>query len=272
MNSDFPVYAVAKFAPDIQRMEPQNIGVVVWSPHGVAAKFLDHRSAEFVPDECLYTRWVTYWTNALDSGTIRVGKNLPVEASDPGFLEALASTQKANFLMRIAGRVHEEIEADELDDVANFLFDQLVRPTRSRLNEENANQLREICDDLIEKADWPQLDGWKGAKKVHLYIDQVERSHVFNYVCGETQPSLIAQRVQIGRWNSVDSNAFLFEWLVKSRSIVDGTKPIALVDTSFDADTESQVKLLNRFAHVVDVANPSTARKHLYELAWRKAV
>lgn len=34
-----PRYLIAKYIPDLRRMEPRNIGVIVWSPQGVAARF-----------------------------------------------------------------------------------------------------------------------------------------------------------------------------------------------------------------------------------------
>ena len=35
-----PKYLIAKYIPDLNRMEPRNIGIVVWSPEGIEARFL----------------------------------------------------------------------------------------------------------------------------------------------------------------------------------------------------------------------------------------
>ena len=34
-----PRYLIAKYIPDLQRVEPQNIGVIVWAPGVAAARF-----------------------------------------------------------------------------------------------------------------------------------------------------------------------------------------------------------------------------------------
>jgi hypothetical protein len=33
-------YFLAKYIPDMHRFEPRNIGVVIWSPSGIEARFL----------------------------------------------------------------------------------------------------------------------------------------------------------------------------------------------------------------------------------------
>ena len=33
-------YLLAKYIPDMHRFEPRNIGVIVWSPDGIEARFL----------------------------------------------------------------------------------------------------------------------------------------------------------------------------------------------------------------------------------------
>lgn len=64
-------YLVAKYVPDLRRMEPKNIGVVVWSDGVVAARFAAEcpEKSGTVDDRCVpgfvrslsaYKQWVRF--------------------------------------------------------------------------------------------------------------------------------------------------------------------------------------------------------------------
>ena len=62
---NLPKYLVAKYVSDPRRMEPRNIGVVLWASGRVAARFLESDEAEFVGDKKTYARWIDYWRGLL---------------------------------------------------------------------------------------------------------------------------------------------------------------------------------------------------------------
>jgi len=75
-------YLLAKYIPDLHRFEPRNIGVIVWSPLGIEARFLaeypnrpgevDGRSIPgFVTSASAYKQWVRYWRDAISGTSIR---------------------------------------------------------------------------------------------------------------------------------------------------------------------------------------------------------
>ena len=114
-------YLLAKYIPDLHRFEPRNIGVIVWSPVGVEARFLaeypnrpgevDGRSIPgFVTSASAYKQWIRYWRDAfmreavspLDGGEV-------VSASSPAFIEALQQTGRGNFVIVDAGSVLDAV-------------------------------------------------------------------------------------------------------------------------------------------------------------------
>ena len=116
-------YIVAKYAPDVMRMEPRNIGVVVWSRGRVACRFLDAADAEFVTDSVVYERWVKYWSAMISAGKVS--------------LDELMRTQKGNYLLCDAGRIETDIA--DVGDATDFLFGELVVTHKRR---EKSNQSR----------------------------------------------------------------------------------------------------------------------------------
>ena len=59
-------YLVAKYVPDIRRMEPRNIGVFVWMPGAISARFLQPDAVvPFVNEPETYNRWVRFWNEKI---------------------------------------------------------------------------------------------------------------------------------------------------------------------------------------------------------------
>jgi len=80
-------FLVAKYVPDLQRMEPKNIGVVLASPDRIGARFYgengDHpRAPEFIHkrNKSVYVEWVQYWNQQINkvnaSGPKELGRGI----------------------------------------------------------------------------------------------------------------------------------------------------------------------------------------------------
>ena len=143
-------YLVAKYAPDIFRMEPRNIGVILWADGQVSAKFLERKDASFVREKDIYERWIKFWNRLVQERSIKNGKI--VSANDPAFLDAFAKTQEGNFMLLDAGRVHDKIEAEDIHVATDFLFTELVSPLPYAESESSAaDSLSRLCDSLFEE-------------------------------------------------------------------------------------------------------------------------
>jgi hypothetical protein len=118
-----PIYLVFKYIPDIYRMEPRNVGVLVWHEGAVCARFLDP-APEFVKSPNAYRKWVEYWSEELRKPEAQplVGKPIPV--TDKRFLRVLQDISDGNFYLALGGAVSSPIE--NVQEAAEYLFGLLV--------------------------------------------------------------------------------------------------------------------------------------------------
>jgi len=122
-------YAVAKYVPDMRRMEPRNIGIVVWSHGTTGFKFMvDEDARTFVNDYAAYDRWVTYWGKILAADAVKPRRSEPVPKHDKNYFDAFLKTQKGNYRLFDGGESVEAVAADDVQDFADFLFDELITP------------------------------------------------------------------------------------------------------------------------------------------------
>src|SRR5512140_1749356 len=95
-----PRYLVAKYVPDPFRMEPRNIGVVVWADGQIAARFLGENGSEasrirlpnrlHVSDRRQYEKWIRYWRHQLSMPALTRGSDgMTAGRETPEFLEIL---------------------------------------------------------------------------------------------------------------------------------------------------------------------------------------
>jgi hypothetical protein len=143
---DQPRFLIAKYVPDVFRNEPRNIGVVLWSPDGVAARFVgekpdapgevdDARVPPFVSSAEAYKQWVRYWRREMAKPAIRPATGGPLTPrGSPVWLSALRQTGLSNFLLTDGGTLTEPIPDNELPQAVNYLFENYVasaEPIRS---------------------------------------------------------------------------------------------------------------------------------------------
>ena len=87
MNARF---LVAKYIPDLRRMEPKNIGIIAWNDGRTAARFLgeDDGPPRYlgVRDRNNYAQWLTSWRSQLARPFVEAGRNERVRKQDVNFL------------------------------------------------------------------------------------------------------------------------------------------------------------------------------------------
>src|SRR5688572_27939867 len=118
-------FLVAKYAPDLNRMEPRNIGVFIWVNGAVSARFLPDTQAKFIDDQKTYLRWRTFWHDQIASDSIAPIRGPVVPKGSPAFMDALLATQEGNYIIVEGGEVLADLASAEADSAADFLFDQL---------------------------------------------------------------------------------------------------------------------------------------------------
>ena len=161
-----PRYLLAKYMPDILRAEPRNIGIVLWTPDAVAARFVaekpkDHgevdgrRIPDFVTSQSAYKQWIQYWCSQLESLQIEplTGGN-PINRSSPEYLEALKSTSNGNFVLTDGGFLLDDVASSDIPKALEYLYATLVDVPRPPEAVEAQEQpfLQDLCTGLLKRA------------------------------------------------------------------------------------------------------------------------
>ncbi len=249
-------YLVAKYAPDLMRMEPRNIGVILWANGDATARFLPSDETDFIDDKELYDRWINFWNRLIEEKCISNGRRIALD--DPAFLDAMLKTQKGNFLLFDSGRVYDEIKPSDLSAAADFLFGELVAivsetPATATIASE---RLCAASDRLMSKTRLKDRSDWQGAATVTANVKGTPQRFPFHYVIGTAdRPKALFHRVPVARAQSVTSASFMMEY-----ASVQQSRRAALIDRSTPGDAvSSNVALLRLFATVIDVNDPDAA-------------
>lgn len=279
-------YFLAKYIPDMHRFEPRNIGVIVWSPLGIEARFLAENSQRpgevdgrsipgFVTSASAYKQWVRYWREALSSASIRpIGGGEIIPASSPAFLEALQKTSKGNFVIAEAGRVLDEVGEDELAAVASQLFSQLV--LESSLSEEPGDRsFDERCDELLAKTQLKTHRHFQDRYPVKCTVRGVEEEYVFSHALANGTIERLFQRFSIPKkkgqiQKSRDAMAWTLESLINNQKIT-SDQALLIVDETperqSDTEVEKTLKLLGSLSRVVNIQDEASAEAVFAEAA-----
>lgn len=105
-----PKYLIAKYIPDLARMEPRNVGIILWSPDGVEARFLAEKISQpglidgrsipsFVGSANAFRQWIEFWRAELKKPEVEMADGNRVPQSSPHFLSALQTWNRGNFVL-----------------------------------------------------------------------------------------------------------------------------------------------------------------------------
>lgn len=154
-----PKYVIAKYIADLARMEPRNVGVIVWTPDGIEARFaaeksdrpgdIDGRSIpSFITSPSAYRQWIQFWRSELEKTEIETAEGKAcVPQGSPDYLAALQSWNRGNFVLVEGGFLLDSIQGDDLGGLADHLYQTLVEATGT--DEQRDPTLDELCERLI---------------------------------------------------------------------------------------------------------------------------
>ncbi|MBN1458584.1 MAG: hypothetical protein JXA57_03550 [Armatimonadetes bacterium] len=279
-----PKYLLAKYISDLRRVEPRNIGVIVWSPQGVGARFtaekqdrpgeVDGRSIpSWVTSSLAYKQWVQYWQQEINKDPIqRRADGALVPRRSPEFTEVLAASGKGNFVLVDGGFLLDPIEADGLQEVVDHLFGLLVED--SGPEEPRDATLDDLMDGLIQETvrDDPHF---KSQYRVDCSIaENVMESFEFSHCYGNGAPLRLYQRVPFSRKRllrrkTVDSTAWMFEKVIKEGIInreQGGVIVNAPPELRADPEIERSISVLGSVTRVLDLQERETVVRELASL------
>lgn len=264
-----PRFVIAKYVPDLDRMEPRNIGVFLWARGDMAAKFLDATIASaFVTEMDVYSRWINFWTKAIASGTIQPRRGDPVPTSDPASLDALLATQKGNYILTDAGELMQSIRKKDASKAVDFLFRELVSTKTKPSAREDRHGFADRCVSLLRKAGLAGREDFKEHYEVECAVYGVPQQLHFSYGVGNGHPDALLQRVQLTNEQSVTSSATKLHSLIIGSSIIPRKYCRALVRKSDMATKAAKegYRMLEGICEVVDVESDG-AEERLADLA-----
>ncbi|GEM_PF-2406321 len=213
-----PRFAIAKYASDLLRMEPRNIGIILWSEKGVFARFIgeiaqsvDLRAVRFVNDSTVYERWIKYWRKQIQENELTSNFGKHASIGEPEFLEVLADIKPGNYFIEPCGIVLDP--AENVIDLLNHLYERLVEPPQE---DGGRLKLKQIVSTAIKRArvssDYFQRD----YPVICPVKDKETERFEFNYAFANSHPGVIMQRVDLSQrvvnaQKIVDSTAWAFE-------------------------------------------------------------
>lgn len=281
LTDDAPVrYLVAKYIADTWRMEPRNVGVIVFGPRGWSARFvgeqpdrpgyIDGRALRsWMGSPSAYRQWIGYWRRLLQAAP---------EPSTRSVVQQLLESSKGNFELVEGGVLMDPVDAGQLPDAASFLFNQLVAP-RLRSSELGEAELMEpaviseqlsldvVCDTLLRRTTLPASPHFVNDFHLRCRVrrestEEEELTFSHAYRNGSLR---LFQRVPFGRGQAlrraVHDSAWMFEKVVEN-GYTQTSSCVSLVYSppqQRTVEVDQMLRVLGVVSRVVDVSNETDA-------------
>jgi len=251
-------YLVAKFVSDPARMEPRNIGVIVWAAGGLACRFGSPSEMRFVDDAAIYQRWVNYWTACCQKKEMPGADGTTVPRRSAEILATIRATQDGNYLLHEGGYFLESIPAGERQDAADYLYSRLVvDPRRAHDISEERDTLKDRCDAVLQSSGITEREDFTPNCPIQLTVEGINQEFRFDYALNNGKPLALLQRVNLRTQPSTTTAAFLFE-CARETARTKRALRFALIDGA-EAQTEplqeGRQKMLRKFCDVIDLSN-----------------
>lgn len=263
--SDSPRYLIAKYIADLQRMEPRNIGVVVWSAGKAFARFLaerpeipgtvDGRSIPaFVTSTTAYKQWVEFWRSELNRNDSK--------SYSQSWLEHLKEASRGNFLLAEGGFIVDPVAHEHLPSLTDDLFRRLVE---SNIAEEPKDpNLDQVADRLIKELRLSQNQYFRSKYEISCCVaPNVEERFEFSHAYKNGILKKLYQRVPLTRKRGplrriVHDSAWMFEKVVQD-GIIKREHAVALVYATDEHRRDPEISwsfdVLGSVARVANLAD-----------------
>lgn len=267
-----PRFLIAKYAPDLHRMEPRNFGVIAWSDGNIAARFLGespggklkppHMVARDARDA--YGQWIEYWRLQMSKPTLELRGGATVARGCPEFLDAIKAKSKPQFMLVEAGALLEPLPAEELTAVVDELFSSLVEPSVvPDRGQAESELLRASAADFFVKTQLAHRPDFHPNFAQVCRVHGILREIHFDHGVGDVGwPLAVFQRVLLLKEQSVGNALHMLDWYGKMSTAPPPPRRFALVHSSgvdSAAPIAANLSILNTVATVINLADPEEA-------------
>ena len=274
---------IAKFAPDLRRMEPRNFGVVVWSSGTIVARFAGEKTVGgksivqppahlHVESANAYRQWVEYWRLMMSRATIKGEDGVARKRAEPEFVDILKSKSREQFMLVEGGYLLDSYTKKDLPHVVDELFDELVaRPVEQESQHRAAAvKLKAACKQALAESGLPERKDFWPNYPCTFRVGKASEGFVFDYGLHGNHPEAILQQVAIWNANEAHSTAFRFQHVCQQYSLPK-QQCVSLIFASKDELAEKETKghyaLMREMGTVINLTDVSTAAKALRKLA-----
>jgi hypothetical protein len=258
-----PTYLLAKFIPDLQRMEPRNIGVILWTPERTAARFLFEKSpgkvdGRAVPDWIgnlgAYKQWIAYWRESVSAPDYTPATGGPaVDLRSPEFLQAIQSANRGQYVLVKGGVLLDGLPLEEVGAACQHLFETLVGERASE--EKRELTLDERWEDILDRMQIRRHPLYRRDYSVAAGTDTL----IFSDAIANGVPSQLFERVALANrpatfMKNVHHAAWQFEKVVERGVIAaENTAAIVSMTPEQEAEHEGLVATLRSVTPVINV-------------------
>jgi hypothetical protein len=267
-----PRYLIVKFIPDLFRNEPRNIGVIVWTPVGTAARFIAEKQQCLgdIDARCLpgfltsaaaaYRQWISYWRHQLKETLIQSARSaLKGNVDSPAYLEVLKQSSKGNFQLMSGGEVLDPLPPDSTpQDLADYLFKTLV--DESFNDDPKDPDLQTVMDRILSESAIKNAPGFHNDYEVECKLGSATDRFKFSFAFQNGNLNLF-QKVTLPRQlpkmeKNVHATAWMFEQAVRADHI-SKENGFALIyvtpEQKAEAATDNALHVLSTVASVYNV-------------------
>lgn len=258
-----PRFLLAKYAPDLSRMEPRNIGVILWTPRAMSAKFLSLPEATFVADAEEYCWWVKLWQTVIEKECIKPRRGPAVSRNLLTSIDALLTLQEDNYLLVDAGELLVSVSGRNVARACESLFEELVKPlSHERDPVEAKRSLARGCNELIDKLQLRDRPDFRTQYAIPCNVFGVRRELKYAYAIAGDKPQLVCQRTLLRSEQSVNSAALTLHAAAASGQ-VDREHCVTFMQAS-DVTTEvaeEGLEQLRTISTVIDITSRDAAEQ-----------
>lgn len=274
LQESSPRFLIAKYIPDLRRMEPRNIGVVLWNNGFVKAKFLGESQKQakkpaFARDDHAYREWIEFWKYQVGREELTDASGQSVHRESPEFLEALAAKSKQQFMLVDGGVFGLHIPAMETHDALAELFEVLVaeqNPPKDLQHQQASMMLKKEVNSALKETGIKERSDFYSHFTWVCKMPEAKPGFEFDYALHLTTPTMVMDKVPLWSPHDVQSVAFRFQSM-QIYERLSRRKTVAFVYASDELLEDSTVResysLMKSVGEVVNFAEPGADNKLL---------